>query len=144
MQFDPDNNIIQLCVKGMDMEAAHKPDEAKRLFIQAWNEASNNFEKFTAAHYVARQQHSVQDKLMWDQKALEYALKIENDNMAANYSSLYLNIAKCYEDLNDTANAQKNYNTALSYTDHLPDNSYGQMIKSGIEKGIKRVSKQFN
>jgi rifampin ADP-ribosylating transferase len=141
MQFDPDNKVIQLCAKGMEMEANQKPDQAQALFLQAWDEATNDFEKFIAAHFVARHQKSVEDKLKWDETALEFALKIDDDNMTANYPSLYLNIAKCYEDLNDIDNAQKNYETALSYANFLPGNGYGQMVKSGINKGLERLSK---
>jgi rifampin ADP-ribosylating transferase len=56
MEFNPSNNVIKLCVQGMDMEGKGKPDEASGLFLQAWNEATNDFEKFTAAYYVARHQ----------------------------------------------------------------------------------------
>ena len=87
MQFDPNNNVIQLCAKGMDMEANQNPSEAQALFLQAWNEAASDFEKFTAAHYVARHQKSVEDKLKWDETALTFALKIEDDTMTANYPS---------------------------------------------------------
>jgi tetratricopeptide (TPR) repeat protein len=141
MEFDTNNKIIQLCAQGMEMEARQKPQEAKALFWHAWNEASNDFEKFTAAHYVARHQKSVQEKLEWDKTALSFALKIKDDSMKANYPSLYLNIAKCYEDLKDLYNAQINYQLALTYIEHLPVNGYGEMIKLGIKNGIKRISK---
>ena len=143
MQFDPGNKIMQLCVQGMEMEATQNSGQAKILFLQAWSEASNDFEKFTAAHYVARHQESVQEKLKWDEIALSFALRIKDDNMKANYPSLYLNIAKCYEDLKDFANARKNYNLALSYVEYLPGNGYGKMIKSGIENGIERLSVNY-
>src|SRR5436189_5223741 len=107
MEFDPRNNVIALCVQGMSMEDKGKPEAASRLFLQAWNEATNDFEKFTAAHYVARHQKSVVDKLTWDETALTFALNIDDETMTANYPSLYLNIAKGYEDLKDIANAQK-------------------------------------
>jgi len=139
MQFDSSNKVIQLCAKGMEMETNQKPEEAQTLFLQAWNDAANDFEKFTAAHYVARHQKSIQDKLKWDEIALAFALKINDSSMTANYPSLYLNIAKCYEDLKEFDNAQKNYQVALSYADLLPDNGYGQIIKSGIENGIQRL-----
>ncbi len=140
MQFDPNNPVVQLCAKGMEMELIKKPGVAKEYFLQAWEEATNDLEKFTAAHYVARHQNSVKDKLYWDEKALEFALNIDDGNMSANYPSLYLNIAKCHEDLKDRVNAQKNYQTALLYATYLPDNHYGQMIRSGIENGLKRIS----
>ncbi len=139
IQFDPGNKIIQLCAKGMELEAK-QPEEARTLFLQAWNESTNDFEKFTAAHYVARHQTSIEDKLNWDKTALEFALKVDDDNIAISYPSLYLNIAKCYEELKDFDNARKNYQAALSYENNLPDDGYGQMIKSGIRNGIARIS----
>ena len=139
MQFDPNNNVVKLCTQGMDMEGKGKPEDASRLFLQAWNEATNDFEKFTASHYVARHQKSIADKLKWDETALQLALKINNDTVKGIFPSLYLNIAKCYEDLNDFDNARKNYQLALSFTNLLPDTGYGNMIKGGIMNGIARV-----
>ncbi len=69
MQFDPNNNVVKLCAEGMSLEGQGKKEDAKNLFHQAWNGAVNNFEKFTAAHYVARHQETVEDKLKWDETA---------------------------------------------------------------------------
>jgi rifampin ADP-ribosylating transferase len=76
MEFDPRNKVIALCVQGMGMEDKGKPEEASRLFLQAWNEATNDFEKFTAAYYVARHQETVRDKLQWLETSLRFALEI--------------------------------------------------------------------
>ena len=122
MEFNPSNNVIKLCVQGMDMEGKGKPDEASRLFLQAWNEATNDFEKFTAAHFVARHQENSSDKLKWHETALQFALEINDDAVKAAFPSLYSNIAKCYEDLNDLDNAKKNYELAMSFTDEPSDN----------------------
>lgn len=140
MQFDPNNNVVKLCARGMSCEGEGKNEEALQLFQQAWDEAINDFEKFTSAHYVARHQKDIVTKLKWDETALNFALKIEDDKMYENYPSLYLNVAKCYEDLSDFDNAKKNYQLALSFTDLLPDNGYGEMIKRGIMNGIERVN----
>jgi rifampin ADP-ribosylating transferase len=121
MEFNPNNNIIKLCVEGMDLEGKGKPEEASRLFLQAWNEATNDFEKFTAAHYVARHQKSASNKLKWLETALQFALKINNDTVKGAFPSLYLKVAKCYEDLSDPDNAKKNYELAISFTDKLSD-----------------------
>jgi rifampin ADP-ribosylating transferase len=125
----------------MDLEGQGKSEEARKMFTNAWNEATNDFEKFTAAHYVARHQKSVADKLKWDETALQLALKIDDSSVRETFPSLYLNIAKCYEDLNDIDNAKQNYQLALSFTNLLPDNGYGNMIKAGVTKGIERVTK---
>ena len=139
MQFDPNNNVVKLCANGMDLEGQGRKKEALALFQQAWNQATNDFEKFTSAHYVARHQRTVEDKLKWDETALKVALKINDDSVSEALPSLYLNIAKCYEDLNDFTNARKNYELALSHVGLLPDNGYRNLIKAGIMNGIERV-----
>ncbi|MBA4852128.1 rRNA adenine methyltransferase [Emticicia sp. BO119] len=139
MQFDKNNKIVQMCGQGMMLEGEGKKEEALQLFQQAWDEAANDFEKFTSAHYVARHQKTIADKLKWDETALQHALNINDDSIRATYPSLYLNIGKCYEDLNDFAKARKNYQLALSFADLLPDDGYGKMIKGGILNGIERV-----
>src|SRR5438067_13186488 len=115
MEFNPSNNVIKLCVQGMDMEGKGKPDEASGLFLQAWNEATNDFEKFTAAYYVARHQNSISDKLKWLETALQYALNTNNDSVKGAFPALYLSIAKCYEDLGDFENANKNQELSISF-----------------------------
>jgi len=139
MQFDPNNNIVKLCAQGMSLESEGKKKEALTLFRQAWDEATNDFERFTAAHYVARHQKLVIDKLKWDETALRLALKINDESMKENYPSLYLNIAKCHEELNDFDKARTNYQLALSFTKFIGDDGYGKLIKSGIINGIERT-----
>lgn len=117
MEFDPRNNVIKLCVQGMDMEGKGEPEEATRLFLQAWNESTNDFEKFTAAYYVARRQKNVRDKLKWLETSLQFASKLNDVTVQAAFPSLYSQIAKCYEELNDTDNAEKNYELANSFTE---------------------------
>lgn len=122
MEFNPNNNVIQLCIQGMAMEDKSEPEKASKIFLQAWNEATNDFEKFTAAYYVARHQQNVPDRLKWYETALQLALKINDHAVKAAYPSLYLNIAKCYEDLGDLDNAKKNHELAISSKKKPSDN----------------------
>jgi tetratricopeptide (TPR) repeat protein len=121
MEFNPNNNVVKLCLQGMGMEEKGKLEEASKLFIQAWNEATYDFEKFISAHYVARYQKNVSDKLNWLETALQFALKINNDSVKSAFPSLYSNIAKCYEDLSDPDKAKKNYELAASFKDKPSD-----------------------
>jgi rifampin ADP-ribosylating transferase len=121
MEFSPRNHIVQLCILGMDKEEKGQPEEAKNLFIQAWNEATNDFEKFLAAHYVARHQSNLNDRLKWLESALQLALKLNDEAVNAAFPSLYSNIAKCYEDLGDMVNAKKNYELANSFKNNPSD-----------------------
>lgn len=136
MEFDPRNNVIKLCVQGMGMEDKGEPVEAKRLFIQAWDEATNDFEKFTAAYYVARHQESVSDKLKWLETALQFALKVNDVSVQAAFFALYTNIAKCYEELNDADNAKKNRDLAdLSKGDPSDSGPFYHGTKADLQVG---------
>ena len=140
MEFNKDNIVIQLCTTGMELEGQGKLAEASNHFEEAWTIASTDFEKFTAAHYVARHQPSITDKLSWDQTALRHALNINDDSIKETLPSLYLNIGKCYEDLKDVDNATINYKAALSFSTYLPFDGYGNMIRAGIKKALDRIS----
>lgn len=121
MEFSPNNNIVKCCIQGMAMEENGKPYEARKLFLEAWNEATNDFEKFLAAHYVARHQNKVSDKLSWLETALQYGLKVNDDSVKSAFPSLYSKIAECYEKLNDTDNIKKNYDLAISFKGNPSD-----------------------
>ena len=139
MEFDQDNLVVKLCAKGMEQEGQGQPTEASKTFYEAWDLAATDLEKFTAAHYVARHQKSISDKLTWDKTALKHALNIGDEAVKGTLPSLYLNIGKCYEDLNDFINAKSNYDAALSFINFLPNNGYGEMVKAGIANGLGRI-----
>ena len=115
MEFSPANHVVKLCLQGMSMEENGKPEEGSKLFLQGWNEATNDFEKFLAAHYVARHQKTASEKLHWLNTALQFALKVNDNTVRSAFPNLYLNIAKCYEDLNDEAKSKEYIDLANSY-----------------------------
>jgi rifampin ADP-ribosylating transferase len=121
MEFSPSNNIVKLCLLGMNMEETGKPEEAGKLFLQAWNEATNDFERFLAAHYIAHSEKNVSDKLSWLKKMLENGLKVNDDTVKSAFPSLYLNIAKCYEELAEHEEAKKYFDLAASFVHNPAD-----------------------
>ena len=121
MEFSPNNNVVKLCLQGMNLEEQGRAEDAGQLFFQAWREATNDFERYTAAFYVARHQRNVADKLKWLETALQLALKINSDSVKGALSSLYLNIARCYEDLGDRDNARKNDELSSLFKDKISD-----------------------
>lgn len=114
-QFNPNNKIIQLLLRGMGMEDSGKPEEASLLFLKAWSEATDDFERFIAAYYVARHQKNSSDKLKWFETSLQFALKVNDEAVKSAFPSLYLNIAKCYEALSDPDKAKKYVALSHSY-----------------------------
>lgn len=141
MEFDPNNPVIQLCIKGMTAEGEGNIAEAHQLFQQAWDTAANNFEAFTAAHYLARNQKAPNDNLKWNLEALRLAETVPGDSIKGQYPSLYLNVAKAYETLGDMESALDFYQKAAESSEYLPAGGYADMIRSGIAAGLKRVGK---
>lgn len=141
MEFDPNNAVIKLCVEGMNAEGEGNIGEAQRLFQHAWDIATNDFEKFTAAHYLARNQKDPNDNLKWNLEALTHADAIKEDGLKGHYPSLYLNVGKSYETLGDMEEAAHYYQLAADSSADLPAGKYTDMIRSGISTGLQRVGK---
>ncbi|MEO6977098.1 MAG: hypothetical protein ABJA76_13980 [Mucilaginibacter sp.] len=139
MQFDPNNKVVKLCADGMQAETEGKIEGAHALFQQAWDIATDDFEAFTAAHYLARNQKDPYDVLKWNLEALNRANKIKDDEIGGHYPSLYLNIGKSYENLNDIKSANENYALAADCSSSLSPGKYSDMIRMGIAGGLKRT-----
>lgn len=121
MEFNPNNPVIQLCIQGIQLEETENPEEAGKLFLQAWDRATNDFEKFLAAWFIGRCQVKVPDQLSWYETALEFALKADNDAVKGAFIALYSNIAQCYEELGDIDKAKKYHELALSSVNQPSD-----------------------
>src|SRR5690554_3705259 len=93
MEFNPTNLVVKRCLEGMSMAEKGDPTAARKLFLQAWTEATEDLEKFIAAYYVARHQESPADRLHWYETALQYALAINDDSVHSAFASLYAHIA---------------------------------------------------
>ncbi len=121
IKFDPNNIVIKLCVMGMGLEDSGNIEEASKMFHKAWNEATDDYERFIAAYHLGRQEKNITDKLKWMETSLQGALNINDDNVKSAYSTLYVNISKCYEELGDSDNAKRNYELSELYKGVLSD-----------------------
>jgi len=121
MEFNPSNPVVKRCLEGMAMAEKGEPAAASKLFRQAWNEATDDLEKFIAAYYVARHQESPADRLQWYETALQYALAINDDSVHSAFASLYAHIANCYDALGDPAQAEKHRTQAATFADSPTD-----------------------
>lgn len=139
MLFDPENPVNKLCAEGMEAEMTADIPKAKALFQQAWEMASSDFEKFTVAHYLARNPEDAKIGLHWNLESLRFALLCEDTGTKAHFASLYLNIGKSYEDLGNSAEALRYYELADKSSVHLPADPYGDMIRFGIRSAFQRI-----
>ena len=121
MEFSPNNPVVKLCLQGMGMEERGDLEAATNLFLQAWNEATDDLEKFIAAYYVARRQTNTADKLQWLETALQFALRINDDSVKSAFPGLYADIAQCYEELGDADKARTNAELAQTFRDKPSD-----------------------
>ena len=120
--MDTSNPVIQLCIAGTQAEFARHIDEARSLYLQAWDLASDDYEACIAAHYVARFQDSPEETLHWNQIALSHADAVGDERVRDFYPSLYLNLGKSHEVLGNQAEAQKYYSLAVELGFiHQPD-----------------------
>jgi tetratricopeptide (TPR) repeat protein len=119
--MDTENSVVQLCLEGSRAEFEKRLDDARALYRQAWESATNDYEACIAAHYVARFQATPKDTLRWNLKALDCARAVGDNRVASFYPSLYVNLGRSYELLGDQAQAQHYYTLAaeLGLTHHV-------------------------
>ena len=104
-----DNPVIQLCIQGTQAEFQGQLAAARSLYQQAWEVAKDDYEACIAAHYMARHQEDPQDRLHWNQVALEKARAVSDGSVQEFYPSLYLNMGHSYELLGNLVEAKRYY-----------------------------------
>lgn len=120
-EFHPDNEIVKRCMQGIKLEEEGKIEEAGLVFLQAWDSAAGDFEKFLAAWFLARTQPAAYGKILWYERALELASRIDNDAVKSAFPSLHRNLSKCYEEAGDFEKAAAHQELALAYVSQPTD-----------------------
>lgn len=138
--IDPENPVIRLCTAGMAAEGQGRFEEARALFMQAWEARQDDYEAAIAAHYVARHQDSVEAMADWDQRALTHALAVNDEWVHGFMASLYLNMGKDYEAMGDTEKARHQYERAAEWLWAVPEGPYREMVADGVARGQERTS----
>jgi hypothetical protein len=138
--MDNENPIVKLCAEGMSLEAHGHPAEAAKVFVQAWQIATDDFEASIAAHYVARHQDSPVEALHWNQTSLDRANLVNEERVRGFYPSLYLNMGKAHEDLDHLEEAKHFYKLAEGTLHILSDDRYGNMVRDAVQRGLERLS----
>ena len=110
--MDTNNPVIKLCIAGSQAEFEKRAADACRLYRQAWEAVSNDYEACIAAHYMARCPELPEDVLRWNQEALDRANVVADERVQEFYPSLYLNMGASYEKLGNLVEAQRYYRLA--------------------------------
>lgn len=138
--MDPNNPVVRLCAEGMQAELARRPDDARALFRQAWDARRSDYDACVAAHFLARQQETPGDALLWNRRALDHADAVEDgERVRGFYPSLYLNLAHSHEMLGAVDEARRYYALAEVRLGDLPEGPYGDVVRDGVARGRERV-----
>src|SRR5512144_209751 len=105
----------------MQAEAEQRPEDAARLFTEAWEARTDDYEGCIAAHYVARHQKTPETTLAWNRTALDLAERVGDARVEGFLASLHLNLGFSHETLGDRAAARRHYDLAVRALDAVPD-----------------------
>lgn len=123
----------------MQAESHGRFVEAKRLYEEAWRNRGNDYEACIAAHYLARQQPSVDDEFHWNMIALTHAESTDSDWVGNFLASLHLNIGHSYEKLGDVRAAREHLRLAKCHLSAVPDGPYRETVCRGIDNALSRT-----
>ena len=138
--IDPQNRVVRYCIEGMEREQDGRHEEALRLFMLAWDQSKDAFERTIAAHYVARHQTTPERALHWNRESLTNADAVEDDRVQEFYPSLYLNMGKSHEDLGNLKDAKRFYALAADRMGCLPESPYAEIVRRGVTNGMQRTA----
>ena len=110
--MDINNPVFKLCAEGTRAEFEGRPEDARTLFLQAWEASRDDYEACVAAHHVARYQENPEDTLRWNHEALAGADAVGDERVRDFYPSLYVNLGRSYEVLGNRAEARRYYKLA--------------------------------
>jgi hypothetical protein len=102
---DLDSLTAQLCIEGTQAEFERRIDDARRLFLAAWEARADDYDAAMAAHYVAHLEPDPGEALRWHTVALEHARL--DDRSAEFMGSLLVSVGGAYEALGAAAEAQR-------------------------------------
>lgn len=137
MPIDPNNPVVLLCAAGMERDGV--PDEARRLFQQAWDARRDDYEAAIAAHYLARHQTTPADTFHWNALAVTHAERVTDGRVAEMFPSLYLNLASSQIALMRFDEARVTVARAREYLATLPADGYREFLSHGLDRLQARI-----
>lgn len=135
--MDPSNPVVALCAQGMSVEGT--PDEARRLFEQAWAIRRDDFDAAIAAHFLARHQPTDAATLHWNALAVEHAEAVSDGRAAELLASLYLNLGDSHARLGQREPARAAVRRAAEHLVTLPPGGYRDLVAMGIDRLTHRL-----
>lgn len=114
--FNPQNKIIRLCMLGMNLiEEQGDFEEGMDTLKKALSESENDFDRFIVTYKTAKYEKESSIKLRLLEECKQYIIKSDDYGVKSTFSTIYLDIARCYEELGDLEKAKANYELSDLY-----------------------------
>ncbi|MEE1803279.1 hypothetical protein PUR57_32215 [Streptomyces sp. JV176] len=139
-EMDADNPVVQLCAQGMRAETEGRADEARALYLRAWEAAGNDYDACVAAHYLARHQPTPQETLRWNQECLTRADRVGDDRVRGFYASLHGNMGRALLDLGRPDAARTHFESAARHLDAVPPGPYREWLRLCVARGLRATA----
>jgi hypothetical protein len=108
--LDLDSRTAQLCLEGTQAEFERRVDDARGLFLAAWEARTDDYDAAMAAHYVAHLESDPDEALRWHLLALRHA---QMDERSAEFMGpLLVSLGGAYEAIGDAAEAKRFFELA--------------------------------
>jgi len=133
--------VEELCTEGMKAESENRMDDARNLYLKAWEVVRNEYDAANAAHFLARSETNPKESLKWDLESLRYADLADTEKLRTSYPSFLVNAGISYEELGDFPNAKRYYDLAMEKIEDLPEDEYGREVKESVVEAMERSSK---
>ena len=137
--IDPSNPVVALCAEGMALDGS--PADALRCFERAWAARRDDYDAAVAAHYLARHQPTVGDRLHWNTVAAQHAEAVTDGRAHAFFASLYLNLADSQAEAGEAAAARESLERAVMGLSAVPPGGYRQLMMGGVERLRAKLGK---
>jgi hypothetical protein len=138
MSIDPNNPVVALCAAGMAIEG--DASAARELFEQAWEARRDDYDASIAAHFLARNQLTVEGRLHWNALAAQHAEAVTDDRVRELRASLYLNLADAHLAAGNLADAHAAAAKASASVSDLPIDGYRTFVERGIQNLHRRLA----
>lgn len=105
-------STLPLTLTGIQAEFERRVDDARRLYAQAWDAATDDYERCVAAHYVGHLEVEPAAALRWHLVALDHARLADAERVADFLPSLYVNLGQAYALTGDATLAERYFRLA--------------------------------
>jgi hypothetical protein len=138
--MESDNPVVRLCLDGMRAKDEGRQQDARLLFLKAWDSRTDDYEACVAAYHVAQSEDSVEGQLRWNEEALRRADGVSADRVADFYPSLFLSLARSLEGVGDAGKARRYYELALTRLTEGSEDASGDRVRDTIMQALARLA----